>query len=96
MYQKDIKKKNIIFINKEIKNLNTKIIILILLIPWEFCHISYPKQLFKIINKKLKKLTLLVYLYHDFEENSFMYKLIWKLSEILRNLYLREISIQSH
>ena len=80
------KKKNIIFINKEIKNLNTKNNY------FDFAyslgvlhHISYPKQAFKIINKKLKKNSpFLVYLYHDFEENSFMYKLIWKLSEILR------------
>ena len=48
-------------------------------------HLNYPEKAFKIINNSLKKNSpFLVYLYHNFEENTFLYKLIWKISDVLR------------
>ena len=78
--------KNIVYLNKEIKNFKKKNNY------FDFAyslgvlhHTNYPKKAFQIINKKLKRnAPFLVYLYHNFEDNSFIYKLIWKLSDILR------------
>ncbi len=79
--------KKAIFINQEIKNLDVRDNY------FDFAyslgvlhHINYPKEAFKIVYKKLKKNSpFLVYLYHDFEENSSLYKILWKISDILRS-----------
>ena len=79
--------KKAVFINQEIKNLDVRDNY------FDFAyslgvlhHINYPKEAFKIVYKKLKKNSpFLVYLYHDFEENSSLYKILWKMSDILRS-----------
>ncbi len=54
-------------------------------------HLEYPVKCFRIINKKLKKKSpFLVYLYHNFENHSKLYRLIWKLSEILRKFICKK------
>ena len=78
--------KNVYFLNEEIKNLKKNNL------QFDFAyslgvihHLNYPNQAFKIVYDKLKKGSpFLVYLYHNFEENNKLYKLIWKLSEIFR------------
>ena len=54
-------------------------------------HLEYQIKYFKIINKKLKKNSpFLVYLYHNFENHSYLYKLIWKFSEIFRKIICKQ------
>ena len=78
--------KNVEFINTEIKNVKK------IKRKFDFAyslgvihHLNYPEKAFKIIKDSLKKNSpFLVYLYHNFEENTFLYKLIWKISDVLR------------
>jgi SAM-dependent methyltransferase len=78
--------KNVSYHNVEIKNIN------MINSKFDFAyslgvihHLNYPLKAFKLIRKKLKKNSpFLVYLYHDLEENNLFYKLLWKLSEMLR------------
>ena len=79
--------KNISYINQEIKDLNKK------KYQFDFAyslgvihHLEYPNYAFRVVSSKLKKGSpFLVYLYHNFEENNELYKLIWKLSEQFRS-----------
>ncbi len=84
--------KNICYINSEIKNINK------INRNFDFAyslgvihHLSYPEKAFKLIRNRLKKNSpFLVYLYHNFENNNFLYKLIWKFSEIFRKIISRQ------
>ena len=85
--------KNVEFINTEIKNVKK------IKRKFDFAyslgvihHLNYPEKAFKIINNSLKKNSpFLVYLYHNFEENTFLYKLIWKISDVLRKQFHHKI-----
>ena len=77
--------KNIIFINKEIKELKKNLKVDFAYSLGVIHHLNYPNKAFNIVNEKLKKGSpFLVYLYHNFEDNNKLYKLIWRLSELLR------------
>ena len=84
--------KNVTYINKEIKDIDK------IKKTFDFAyslgvihHLSYPEKAFKLIRSKLKKNSpFLVYLYHNFENNNFLYKIIWKLSEIFRKVISRQ------
>ncbi len=83
---------NTTFCNLEIKNINK------IKQKFDFAyslgvihHLNYPEKAFLLIRKKLKKNSpFLVYLYHDFEENNFFYKFLWKISEIFRYFISRQ------
>ncbi len=85
--------KNVKFFNHEIKQIEK------IKLKFDFAyslgvihHLDYPEEAFKLVRKKLKKNSpFLVYLYHNFEENNFLYKIIWKFSELFR----KQISKQS-
>ena len=78
--------KNVEYLNIEFKKLNIKNNSLDFAYSLGVIHhLDYPVKCFKIVNKKLKKNSpLLVYLYHNFENHSKLYKLIWNFSEIFR------------
>ena len=84
--------KNVNYINCEIKDINK------INKNFDFAyslgvihHLSYPEKAFKLVRKKLKKNSpFLVYLYHNFEENNFLYKIIWNFSEIFRKIISRQ------
>ena len=86
------KYKNIKYLNMEIKELNLKNNSLDFAYSLGVIHhLEYPTKCFKIINQMLKKNSpFLVYLYHDFEKHSKLYKIIWKLSEIFRKFICKK------
>lgn len=91
--KKLINYKNVKFFNHEVKQIEK------IKLKFDFAyslgvihHLDYPEEAFKLVKKKLKKNSpFLVYLYHNFEENNFLYKIIWKFSELFR----KQISKQS-
>ena len=86
------KHKNIEYLNIEIKKLDLKNNSLDFAYSLGVIHhLKYPVKSFKIVNKKLKKNSpFLVYLYHNFEENSKLYNYIWQISEIFRKIICKQ------
>lgn len=84
--------KNIEYLNIEIKHLRLKNNSLDFAYSLGVIHhLEYPIKCFNIINKKLKKNSpFLVYLYHNFEDHSKLYRLIWLFSEIFRKVISRQ------
>ncbi len=84
--------KNVKFVNTEIKNVRK------IKKKFDFAyslgvihHLSYPEEAFRVIHNSLKKNSpFLVYLYHNFEENNFLYKLIWQFSNIFRMIISKQ------
>ena len=84
--------KNVKFVNTEIKNVRK------IKKKFDFAyslgvihHLNYPEEAFRVIHNSLKKNSpFLVYLYHNFEENNFLYKLIWQFSNIFRMIISKQ------
>lgn len=87
-----MKYKNVEYLNIEIKKLNLKDNSLDFAYSLGVLHhLEYPKKCFSIVNKKLKKnCPFLVYLYHDFENHSVLYKFFWHISEIFRKIISKQ------
>ncbi len=84
--------KNIQFINYEIKDIDkTKKYFDFAYSLGVIHHLSYPEKAFKLIRARLKKNSpFLVYLYHNFEDNNYLYKFIWKFSDIFRKIISKQ------
>ena len=84
--------KNAIFINSEVKNIYK------IKNKFDFAyslgvihHLNYPEKAFKLIRGKLKNnAPFLIYLYHNFENNNIFYKLIWKVSDLIRSFVSKQ------
>ena len=84
--------KNVEYLNIEIKKLDVKNNSLDFAYSLGVIHhLKYPIKSFKIVNRKLKKNSpFLVYLYHNFEDHSRVYKFLWKLSEVFRKVISKQ------